>query len=83
MSPALSLLVQTGAGAGALLAIIGILRGFWRMNKRLVMISNAVAELMPNGGKSIKDRVTSIDTRVASLDSRVEKLERRRLPWPL
>lgn len=76
--------LQISATATGALALAALIRGAWRVNKRLVMISNAVAQLVPNGGESIKDAVTDIRRDVRSIDKRVGQLERRRgwLPWP-
>jgi len=36
----------------------------WRINRRIVVIVNAVQELAPNGGHSIKDTVTRTERKV-------------------
>lgn len=73
--------------AGAVTAVLGmaaLLRGAWRLNKRLVAISIALAELTPSDRESIKDAVDDIGRDVRSIDTRVTQLELRprRRSWP-
>jgi hypothetical protein len=60
----MDLLIWLGAGAAALLALGALARGLWRVNRRIVVIVDAVRELTPNGGHSIKDTVTRTEEKV-------------------
>jgi hypothetical protein len=60
----MDLIIYLGGGSAALLAIGALARGVWRVNRRLVVIVNAVRELAPNGGHSIKDTVTRTERKV-------------------
>lgn len=60
----MDLLIFLGAGAAALIAISALARGVWRINRRIVTIVDAVKELTPNGGRSIKDTVTRTERKV-------------------
>ncbi|MFE9018137.1 hypothetical protein ACFYNL_06130 [Streptomyces sp. NPDC007808] len=60
----MNLLIYLGGGAGALLALGALARGAWRINRRIVGIAAAVAELVPNGGGSIKDTVPRTEQKV-------------------
>jgi hypothetical protein len=60
----MDLLLYLGAGAAALIAIGALARGVWRINRRIVVIVNAVQELSPNGGRSIKDVVNRTEAKV-------------------
>ncbi|KUO20682.1 hypothetical protein [Streptomyces dysideae] len=55
----MDLLIHLGGRAAALLALGAVVRGAWRVNRRVVTIIDAVQELSPNSGHSIKDQVTS------------------------
>lgn len=63
----MDLIVYLGGGAGALLAIGAVLRWLWRANRRIVVIVDAVQELSPNHGHSIKDQVTDTAKDVAEI----------------
>lgn len=69
------LLIALGAGSAALLAIGALARGIWRISRRTVFIVDAVKELAPNGGQSIKDTVTRTEEKV---DATAEDLRRLR-----
>lgn len=73
----MSVLVYLGGGAAALLAIGALLRAIWAWNRRLVVIVDAVAELAPNGGASMKDVVTRTEAKVDETARRLGALERR------
>jgi hypothetical protein len=60
----MDLLIYLGAGAAALIAISALARGIWRINRRIVVIVDAVKELAPNGGRSIKDTVTRTEQKM-------------------
>lgn len=60
----MDLLIWLGGGAAALLALGALTRGLWRINRRIVVIVDAVRELSPNGGRSIKDTVTRTERKV-------------------
>ncbi len=75
----MDLLLYLGGGAGALLARGTLARAVWRVNRRIVVIVDAVQELSPNHGRSVKDQVTEtrrdvveIKTTVAELSARFE-----------
>jgi hypothetical protein len=68
----MDLLIYLGAGAAALIAIGALARGVWRINRRIVVIVNAVQELSPNGGRSIKDTVTRTEEKVDDTASKVD-----------
>lgn len=68
----MDLLIYLGAGAAALIAIGALARGIWRINRRIVVIVNAVQELSPNGGRSIKDTVTRTEEKVDDTASKVD-----------
>lgn len=60
----MDLLIWLGGGAAALLALGALARSVWRINRRIVVIVDAVKELTPNGGRSIKDTVTRTERKV-------------------
>jgi hypothetical protein len=60
----MDLLEWLGIGAGSLLALGALARVLWRFNRRIVKIVDAVQELVPNGGHSIKDTVTRTEEKV-------------------
>jgi methyl-accepting chemotaxis protein len=68
----MELLIYLGGGAAALLAIGAFVRSVWRINRRIVVIVNAVQELSPNGGRSIKDTVTRTEQKVDDAASKVD-----------
>lgn len=57
-------LIAAGQIAGALLAIGGLASGAWWVMRKLVHIAEAVKELTPNGGSSIKDQIGRIEQRL-------------------
>lgn len=63
----MELLVLVGGAAGALLAIGALVRAVWRANRRLVVVVDAVQELVPNSGHSMKDQVSQTKTAVEDL----------------
>ncbi len=71
------LLIYLGGGSAALLAIGALARGVWRINRRIVVIVNAVRELAPNGGRSIKDTVTRTETKVDDTARELCELKRQ------
>jgi hypothetical protein len=68
----MELLIYLGGGAAALLAIGALARSMWRLNRRIVIIVDAVQELSPNGGRSIKDTVTRTEQKVDDAASKVD-----------
>lgn len=72
----MDLLILVGGGAAALLAIGALARGVWRVNRRIVVIVDAVKELTPNGGRSIKDTVTRTEHKVDETAAKVEDTAR-------
>jgi hypothetical protein len=73
----MDLLIYFGGGAAALLAIGALARGVWRINRRIVTIVDAVRELSPNGGRSIKDTVTRTERKVDQTAQELGELKRR------
>lgn len=73
----MELIIYLGGGAAALLAIGTLSRGLWRFNRRTVIIVDAVKELVPNGGRSIKDTVTRTERKVDENTQKLCELERR------
>lgn len=64
-------IIWGGGVAGAIAAICFLIRGAWRTNRRFVRIADAVTELSPNSGHSIKDTVHRIEAKVDGLDDRL------------
>ena len=73
----MDLLIYLGGSAAALLAIGALARGVWRINRRIVVIVNAVQELSPNGGRSIKDTVTRTEEKVDATSRELCELKQR------
>lgn len=73
----MNLLIWLGSGAAALLALGALARGLWRINRRIVVIVDAVRELAPNGGRSIKDTVTRTEQKVDQTTQELCELKRR------
>lgn len=73
----MDLLIWLGGGAAALLALGALARSVWRINRRIVVIVDAVKELTPNGGRSIKDTVTRTEAKVDENTVKLCDLERR------
>lgn len=75
----MDLLIWLGGGAAALLALGALARSVWRINRRIMVIVDAVKELTPNGGRSIKDTVTrteqKVDETAAKVDDTAAKVE--------
>lgn len=72
----MDLLIWLGGGAAALLALGALARSVWRINRRIVTIVDAVKELTPNGGRSIKDTVTRTERKVDETAARVDDTAR-------
>jgi hypothetical protein len=73
----MDLLIYLGGSAAALLALGALARGLWRINRRIMLIVDAVKELSPNGGRSIKDTVTRTEQKVDETATEVCELKRR------
>lgn len=73
----MDLLIYLGGSAAALLAIGALARGAWRINRRIVTIVDAVKELSPNGGGSIKDTVTRTERKVDETTRELCELKQR------
>ncbi|MGP4084188.1 hypothetical protein [Streptomyces sp. KR55] len=73
----MNLLIYLGSGAAALVALGALARGAWRVNRRVVTIVDAVQELSPNSGHSIKDQVSSTAQDVAEMKESITDLTRR------
>ena len=72
----MDLLIWLGGAAAALLALGALARAVWRINRRIVTIVDAVKELTPNGGRSIKDTVTRTERKVDETAVRVDETAR-------
>lgn len=72
----MDLLIWLGGGAAALLALGALARSAWRINRRIVVIVDAVKELTPNGGRSIKDTVTRTERKVDETAAKVDDTAR-------
>lgn len=72
----MELLIYLGGGAAALLALGALARSMWRLNRRIVVIVNAVQELSPNGGRSMKDTVTRTEAKVDDTAHKVDETAR-------
>jgi hypothetical protein len=70
------LLEWLGIGAGSLLALGALVRALWRSNRRIVKIVDAVQELAPNGGRSMKDTVTRTERKVDETAVKVDETVR-------
>lgn len=68
----MDLIIYLGGGSAALLAIGALARSVWRINRRIVTIVDAVKELSPNGGRSIKDTVTRTERKVDEAAQKVD-----------
>ena len=73
----MDLIIYLGGGAAALLAIGALARSVWRINRRIVTIVDAVKELSPNGGRSIKDTVTRTERKVDDTARELGELKQR------
>lgn len=69
----MDLIIYLGGGAAALIALGVLTRGLWRINRHVVVIVDAVKELAPNGGHSIKDTVTRTERKVDDAAQKVEE----------
>lgn len=73
----MDLIIYFGGGSAALLAIGALARSVWRINRRIVTIVDAVKELSPNGGRSIKDTVTRTERKVDDTARELGELKQR------
>lgn len=71
------LLEWLGIAAGSLLALGTLARALWRFNRRIVGIADAVLELVPNGGRSMKDTLNRTERKVDETAAEVCELKRR------
>lgn len=56
--------ITIGAVCGALIAFGALARGVWWMVKKIVLIADAVHELLPNSGSSMKDQMTRMEKKL-------------------
>jgi len=54
-------LAVVGAVAATAMTVGALIRGAWRLNRRIVHIADAVRELSPNGGSTLADRGIRIE----------------------
>lgn len=73
----MDLLIYLGGSAAALLAIGAFVRAVWRFNRRIVAIAEAALELVPNGGRSIKDTVTRTEQKLDETARELCELKQR------
>ena len=73
----MDLLIYLGGSAAALLALGALARGLWRINRRIMTIVDAVKELSPNGGRSIKDTVTRTEEKLDETSRELCELKER------
>lgn len=73
----MDLLELLGVAAGSILATGALARALWRINRRVVAVLGAVQELLPNGGRSIKDTVTRTEGAVQANTEALLELQRR------
>lgn len=71
------LLEWLGIAAGSVLMIGALARGGWRFLRLVVFIGEAVKELLPNGGSSMKDTVTRTEQKVDDTASKVDENTRK------
>lgn len=57
------------------LALARLGRGAWRVNRRIVRIADAVTELSPNSGHSIKDRVEQTAKTAERTEKKVDRTD--------
>lgn len=67
-------LASAGAAAGAVLAILRLVRMLARANRRFVRVCDAVGELQPNSGQSMKDKLDDVHGRVVRMEGEVADL---------
>ena len=55
---------------------LAVLAGVWAVHRFITraLIRDYLSELRPNGGSSMKDKVTSIETKVNKLESRIDQI---------
>lgn len=63
--------------SGAFVAFGGLLYGLWRLIRKIVYIADAVQQLHPGSGKSVADKIDSINFKVSRLEERIARLERK------
>ncbi|KPI33250.1 hypothetical protein OV450_1338 [Actinobacteria bacterium OV450] len=56
----MDVILYLGAGAGAALAVGGLARAAWAVNRRIVEMVDLLQELSPDHGRSLKDQVTGL-----------------------
>lgn len=64
-------------GCAGLLALARLLRGAWRVNRRIVRIAELVTELSPNSGHSIKDTVNRVERKLDLNDKKTANTEKK------
>src|SRR5690606_23770611 len=64
-------------GCAGLLAAARLIRGLWRVNRRIVRIADLVTELSPNSGHSIKDKVDQTAESTLRTEQKVDAVGRR------
>ena len=64
-------------GCAGLLAMAKLAQGAWRLNRRIVRIADAVTELSPNSGHSIKDTVHRVESKIDRTEKKVGRTEKK------
>lgn len=56
--------------------VLALLAAIWAIHRFITrsLIRDYLSELRPNGGSSMKDKVTSIETKVNKLESRIDQI---------
>ena len=55
---------------------LALLAAFWAIHRFITkaLIRDYLSELRPNGGSSMKDKVTTIETKVNKLENRIDQI---------
>lgn len=61
----------------SLVAIAGFIAGVWWIVRKIVHISDAAVQLLPNGGGSIADKINKISTTLVDVVRMVDDLDKR------
>lgn len=73
----MSVFLLAGAIAMTTLGIVQLLRGLYRVFRKMIQVHDLIEkELQNNGGSSMKDGVEQINRRLNNIENRLERLER-------
>ena len=77
----MSVFLLAGVIAAAVLGIANLLKGLYRVFRKMIQVHDLIEkELQNNGGSSIKDGVETINRRLNNIENRLERLERTTTP---